>query len=105
MANGSGTRLPRGDGASDRALPRRMRRINERAGRALEILGHSIDYLADEFLVEFDSAPSALRCGRVEAIQLLMAINRQIYFECPEVPALRERFTAFIPLFRSNHER
>jgi hypothetical protein len=24
-------------------------------------------------------------------VQLLMSLNRQVYFECPEVPTVRER--------------
>lgn len=89
----------------NRAPAGRHRRIDERAGRALEILGHAIDYLIDEFVVEFGDAPDVLRYGRLEAIELLKATNRRIYFACPEVPTLRERVTAFISLVRSRHER
>lgn len=67
----------------------RRRRITPQAGRALEILGHSIEYLADESIhrgVDL-STPSA----EAEAIQLLMALNRKIYFACPEIPSFRER--------------
>ena len=88
-----------------RALVSRRRRISEQAGRALEILGHAIEYLSDEFLVEEDDAPSAWRCGRFEATQLLMAANRRIYLECPELPTLKERIVLLIPFFRSSHER
>jgi hypothetical protein len=31
----------------------------------------------------------------VEAIQLLMALNRQIYFTCPVMPTLAEGLRAF----------
>jgi hypothetical protein len=59
---------------------------------ALEALGHAIEYLADEY---------ALHAGRlaaihahdpqVEAIQILMAANRAVYYDCPIVPAFSVR--------------
>lgn len=88
-----------------KALGNRKRLISVQSGRALESLGHAIEYLADEYLFEFHDAPAAWRTGRIEAIQLLMTINRQIYFDCPEVPTFKQRITEFIPLFRSSHER
>ncbi len=69
-----------------RAGTRRRRRISPEAGKALEKLGHAIDYLMDEFLNAGGSF-----CGnepQLKAIRMLMAINRQIYFGCPEVPSL-----------------
>jgi len=78
-----------------RRLPRR-RHITEQAGRALEILGHAIEYLTDEF-VEQGCSLSADK-GQLDAVQLLMALNRQVYFECPEVPSLGERLRAFLRL-------
>jgi hypothetical protein len=32
----------------------------------------------------------------VEAVQLLMGINRQIYFDCPIVPSFAERCRALL---------
>lgn len=78
-----------------RQQPRR-RHITPEAGRALEILGHAIEYLADEF-VERECSLSADK-GQLDAVQLLMALNRKVYFECPEVPSLGERFKAFLRL-------
>jgi hypothetical protein len=78
-----------------RRQPRR-RKITQQAGHALEILGHAIEYLADEF-VEQGCSFSADK-GHLDAVQLLMALNRQVYFECPEVPSLGERFRAFMRL-------
>jgi hypothetical protein len=64
----------------------RGRLIDRKSGRALEILGHAIEYLTDEFVEEATQvSPSD---PRVEAIQLLMALNREIYFECPIRPTL-----------------
>jgi len=60
------------------------------SGKALEVLGHAIEYLVDEFLFEYEDALLSRRSGRIEAIQLLMSVNRQIYFECPIVSSLKE---------------
>jgi hypothetical protein len=68
----------------------RRRRISPQAGRALEILGHAIEYLADEYAHEADGLSS--HDGRLEAMQLLMSVNRQIYFACPEVPTMMARW-------------
>jgi hypothetical protein len=72
----------------------KRRRISPSAGHALEILGHAIEYLTDEFVHEGASYSS--RNTQLQAVQLLMALNRQIYFECPEVPSLGERVRAFL---------
>jgi hypothetical protein len=68
------------------------RRTTPEAGFALEILGHAIEYLADEYVHEAGSL-SSIHGGdpRMEAIQLLMAANRQVYFACPVVPSLSQR--------------
>ena len=75
-------------------LVSRRRRIDYQSGRALEILGHAIEYLTDEF-VQGGALLSADR-SQLEAVQLLMSVNRQIYFQCPEVPTLGERLAALI---------
>ena len=84
------------------ALPsqatRVRRRITPEAGHALEKLGHAIEYLTDEFMNEENHAPFC-RDGRLEAIELLMAANRTIYYHCPEVPSFRARFSAFLHRF------
>jgi hypothetical protein len=74
----------------------RRRRISPQAGRALEILGHAIDYLIDEYVHQ--GGTFCAGDPQVHAVQLLMALNRQIYFECPEVPTLKERCRAFLHL-------
>jgi hypothetical protein len=72
----------------------RRRRISPEAGRALEILGHAIEYLGDEFGRTGGSADGQADAlnAQMEAVQLLMEINRQIYFQCPEVPSLGTRW-------------
>lgn len=74
----------------------RLRRITPPAGRALEILGHAIEYLTDEF-VHRNGEVSAHN-GDLEAVQLLMSLNRQVYFECPEMPTLTERLRSALHL-------
>lgn len=71
----------------------RRRRVSPQAGRALEKLGHAIEYLSAEFVN--DDGPIVPHSPELEAVQLLMALNRRIYFECPEAPSLRERLVAF----------
>jgi hypothetical protein len=71
------------------ALSRRRRRITPQAGHALEILGHAIEYLTDEFV--YQGGAFSVHNEQLEAVQLLMALNRQVYFECPEVPDFGER--------------
>jgi hypothetical protein len=70
------------------------RRISPRAGQALEILGHAIEYLTDEFAHSGETFSSGN--SQLEAVQMLMARNRQVYFECPEIPSLGERWRAML---------
>jgi hypothetical protein len=74
----------------------RRRKVSPESGRALEILGHAIEYLTDEFV--YAGGSFSARDPQVEAVQLLMALNREIYFECPEVPTLADRCRAFLHL-------
>ena len=73
---------------------RHKRDISPQAGRALEILGHAIEYLTDEYVHEGGSLSA--HDPRLEAVQLLMARNREIYFSCPEVPGFGERIRSFL---------
>jgi len=82
--------------STDRARSNRRRRISPQAGRALEILGHAIEYLTDEFVHQ--GARFSAKNEQLEAVQLLMALNRQIYCECPEVPTFGERCRALLHL-------
>jgi len=69
--------------------PKRLRHITPQAGRALEILGHAIEYLTDEWVHE--GGPLSAGNDRVLAVQVLMALNRQVYFECPEALTFGDR--------------
>lgn len=74
----------------------RRRRISPEAGHALEILGHAIEYLTDEFV--YAGGSFCAHNAQVEAVQLLMSLNREIYFDCPEVPTFADRFRALVHL-------
>jgi hypothetical protein len=78
------------------ALANHRRRITPQAGHSMEKLGHAIEYLTDEFAHRGGScsAPNA----HVEAVELLMVLNRQVYFECPEIPSLKQRFRSLLGL-------
>jgi hypothetical protein len=65
------------------------RYISPQAGHALEILGHAIEYLTDEYVHEGRSISA--NDPQVKAVQILMAVNRKIYLECPIVPTIAER--------------
>lgn len=83
---------------------RRSRQITPEAGRALEILGHAIEYLTDEYMQE-GKVLSAVD-PQMRAIRLLMELNREVYFECPVVPTLAERMRTFFGAGKSgNGER
>jgi len=68
------------------------RRISPQAGHALEKLSHAIEYLSDEFLVSDEGFPQ----GRLNAILLLMEINRSVFDGCPEIPSLGQRLSAWL---------
>jgi hypothetical protein len=72
------------------------RRITPQAGRALDLLAHAIEYLTDEFVNQ--GLTFSARNEQLEAVQMLMALNRQVYFECPEVPSLSERCRTLLHL-------
>jgi hypothetical protein len=65
------------------------RQISPQAGRALEILGHAIQYLADQHAHE--GSLIVWERAHFEAMSILKNLNRQIYLECPEVPSFDER--------------
>ena len=69
-----------------RAVPLVRRQLSRESGRAVEILGHAIEYLADEYAADrADKGPLGSADPRVEAIQLLKGLNRAIYLSGTEV--------------------
>jgi hypothetical protein len=68
------------------ARPFLRRRLSPEGGRALEILGHAIEYLADEYANDLaDKGPLGSADPRVAAIQLLKGFNRALYYSGTEV--------------------
>jgi hypothetical protein len=78
---------------------RKNRRITPRAGLAMKILGHAIEYLTGEF--DYETTTFAVNSPQMKAVQLLMALNRAVYFECPEVPTFSERWRAILYIIRA----
>jgi hypothetical protein len=74
----------------------RPRRITAQAGHALEILGHAVEYLTDEFV--HDGIDMSAHNARVEAVQILMSLNREVYFECPQISSLGDRLRTLLGL-------
>lgn len=73
------------------------RRISPEAGHALEILGHAIEYLTDEYVQRRGTLSAD--DPELKAVQLLMALNRQIYFECPVSPTFTDRLLELFHLW------
>jgi len=75
----------------------RPRKLSPEAGRAIEMLAHAIEYLADEFSVECMNSGvkgTASALPEMKAIELMMELNRQIYLGCPALPPWSERLRA-----------
>jgi len=62
-------------------------------GRALETLGHAVEYLIDSRL--FDAGDHNVRVEQ-EAVQILMRMSREVFAECPEVVSLRRRLRLWV---------
>jgi hypothetical protein len=72
-------------GSSPQLRPPVRRQLSREAGRALEILGHAIEYLADEYANDLaDKGPLGNADPRVAAIQILKGLNRAIYYSGTE---------------------
>jgi len=94
----------------ERRAVKRRRLITPEAGRAIEMLGHAIEYLADEHALacisrrvrgERQEGWPTEKHPQVVAIELLMARNREVYFSCPELPTLGERLRAMLKAQRA----
>jgi len=66
------------------------RRSSVQQGRALEILGHAVEYLVDSRMFLVDQPTTR---ADAEATQILMLLSREVFFECAAVvsPARRLR--------------
>lgn len=65
-----------------------IRRPSPTQGRALEILGHAIEYLMDSYILfaSQDGGP-----GDQKAIEILKRLSLEVFNECPEVVPFRIR--------------
>jgi len=91
----------RSTGAPVELVSRRRKIVSPAAGRGLEILGHAIEYLADEFSLECMERDPHVAPGihpRIIAIELLKSRNREIYYSCPDSPTLGERLMSWLHL-------
>lgn len=73
---------------------RRARKISAETAKGIEMLGHAIEYLSDDFAYHCLDRILGTEPGlhpRLRAIELLKALNRQLYLSCPEVPTFSER--------------
>jgi len=84
--------------AAAKAMPMskqvKRRSIDPQTGRALVVLGHALEYLTDEYIHEGGTFTS--NRGQIDAIQLLIRLNREIYMACPEAPTLRHWLGSFL---------
>jgi hypothetical protein len=69
------------------------RRASQMQGRALEILGHAVEYLVDSRMFMIDQ-PSTR--ADAEAVQLLMLLSRHVFAECAEVTPPTRRLRHWI---------
>jgi hypothetical protein len=76
------------------------RKITPEVGRGLEKLGHALEYLTDEFV--HDGCEVERDYGRLQAIQLLASLNRQLYFSCEVEPSFTERVLCFVRRFSTS---
>jgi hypothetical protein len=86
------------DAPASQRQPMVRRRITAEAGHALEKLAHALEYLADEFVR--DGCAVVEDYGRLQAIQLLASLNRQIYFACIVQPTIGDRIQSLFRRFR-----
>ena len=88
------------------AAPSVRRQLSRESSRALEILGHAIEYLADEYAVDTaDKGPLGSADPRVEAIQVLKALNRAVYYSGAVVPPLFGRWRRWFSGLRASSVR
>ena len=73
-------------------VPFVRRQLSRESALGLEILGHAIEYLADEYAADpAEKGPLGNADPRVAAIQTLKALNRAIYFSGAEVQPVWQR--------------
>lgn len=65
------------------------RRPNLEQGRALEILGHAVEYLVDSRMYAMKETAGQ---GDVDAVQILSRCSREVFSTCSEIVPIHKRF-------------
>lgn len=65
------------------------RRPDMLQGRALESLGHAIEYLIDSRMFEVGQSHTS---ADAEAVQILSRSSREVFATCPEIVPVHQRF-------------
>ncbi len=84
--------------AAERAVRKALgppvrRRGSLEQGRALEALGHAVEYVIDSRLFNANELNPR---DEQEAVQILMRMSRAVFLECPEVVPVRRRLRQWI---------
>ncbi|MHB1022962.1 MAG: hypothetical protein ACYC46_13985 [Acidobacteriaceae bacterium] len=74
------------------------RRPNPLQGRALEILGHAIEYLVDSYIAGGVHLVTRADDPDQQAAQILMQLNRDVFAECEEIKPLSTRIREWLHL-------
>ena len=69
-------------------------RASQRAVRGRKVLGRAIEHLTDSY--ETAGETGAEQRARLQAVQLLMALNRELYAECIPMPTFGERCISWL---------
>lgn len=77
----------------NRSLARVRRRGSVDQGRALESLGHAVEYLVDSRLFQTGDVNQR---SEQEAVQILMRMSRAVFAECPEVISIQTRLRRWL---------
>ena len=78
--------------SSTQPQPFVRRLLSPESGRALEILGRAIEYLADEYANDLaHKGPLGNADPRVAAIQILQGLNRAVYYSGTKVQPASSR--------------
>lgn len=69
------------------------RRPNPHQGRALEKLGHAVEYLVDSRMALIDELSTR---ADAEAVDILMRLSRWVFSECEEIVPMGRRLKAWM---------
>jgi hypothetical protein len=90
--------------SSTNSATARRRILSHPSGRAIEMLAHAIEYLADEFALECMSGHRGFFGAvhpQIAAIELLKSCNREIYLSSPLAPTFGEWIRSVLRLSRT----